>query len=182
MGSRYKIRDSDGLYFLTFTVVGWVDLFIRNVYRDCLISSFNYCHREKGLNIHAFVIMTSHLHLIVSSRPGYDLKSTIRDMKKHTSKELLKLIKEIPESRREWLLNKFSYEAQRSSRGKDYLLWQEGYHARQIETNGFLDGKLDYIHHNPVEGGFVSRPEDFVYSSARNYCGELGVMEIDRLE
>ena len=79
------------------------------------------------------------------------------------------------------MLNKFQYEAQRTKRGQDYLLWQEGYHAKQIETNHFLDQKLEYIHNNPVEAGFVSNPEDYLYSSARMYSGEQGVMEIDNL-
>ncbi len=59
MGSRYKIRDESGLYFVTFTVIGWVDLFVRNAYRDCIIDSLKYCQKEKGLIVHAFVIMTS---------------------------------------------------------------------------------------------------------------------------
>ena len=181
MGSRYKIRDQEGLYFVTFTVIGWVDLFIRKTYRDCIMESLEYCRQSKGLNIHAFVIMTSHVHLILSSREGHNLVDTIRDFKKFTSKRLINLIKSELESRREWMLNKFEYEAKRTERGRDYILWREGYHAKQIETNKFLDQKLNYIHKNPVVGGFVSREEDFLYSSARNYCGEIGVIEVDLL-
>ncbi len=125
--------------------------------------------------------MTSHLHLIVSSAQGHDLASTIRDFKKFTSRSLIRLIKEIPESRREWMLNKFSYEANRTQRGSDYILWKEGYHAKQIETNNFLDEKLDYIHNNPVEAGFVNVPEVYLYSSARNYAGKESVMNVDLL-
>ncbi len=125
--------------------------------------------------------MTSHIHAILSAEVGKDLVGIIRDLKKHTSKQLIELIKTTPESRKEWLLNKFEYEAQRTKRGSNYLLWQEGYHAKLIETSSFLDTKLDYIHNNPVEGGFVSRSEDYVYSSARNYCGELGVIEVELL-
>ncbi|MEQ9230934.1 MAG: transposase [Cyclobacteriaceae bacterium] len=182
MGSRYKIRDQEGLFFVTFTVTGWVDLFIRNDYRDCVISSFKYCRDNKGLNIHAFVIMTSHIHAILSAREGYDLTSTIRDLKKFTSKRLIESIQEIHESRREWMLNKFRFEANRTKRGKDYQLWKEGYHAKQIETNEFLEEKLDYVHQNPVVAGFVSKPEDFVYSSASNYAGEGGVIDVDILD
>ncbi|HAA11990.1 MAG TPA: transposase [Cytophagales bacterium] len=179
--SQYKIRDPEGLYFITWTVVGWVDLFIRNEYRDCLLESFRYCVREKGLRLHAYVIMTSHLHAIVSSEEGHDLVATMRDMKKFTSKKLVGLIQETPESRRVWLLHKFCFEAERTERGQDYILWQQGYHAKQIETTHFLHQKLDYIHENPVAAGFVSRPEDYLYSSARNYCGELGMIEVERL-
>ena len=152
-------------------------MFVRNAYRDCIINALTYCKENKGLTVHAYVVMTSHIHFILSANEGKELSAIIRDFKKHTSKELIKLIKEIPESRREWLLNKFSYEAKRTKRGKDYILWQEGYHAKQLETNEFLEEKLNYIHENPVEAGFVSRAEDYLYSSARDYCGEQGVLE-----
>lgn len=80
MGDRYKIRDNEGLFFVTFTVVGWVDVFVRNVYRDCVMDSFRYCMRNKGLQVHSYVIMTSHLHAILSSKDDHDLVSTIRDL------------------------------------------------------------------------------------------------------
>ncbi len=154
-------------------------MFVRNAYRDCILESFEYCKKSKGLKLHAYVIMTSHIHVILSAEEGSDLVAIIRDYKKFTSKKLIELIKSIPESRREWLLNKFEFEAQRIKRGSNYLLWEEGYHAKQIETNNFLDEKLTYIHNNPVEGGFVNRAEDYVYSSARNYSGEAGLIEVD---
>ena len=97
------------------------------------LASLDYCSIHKGLRVHAYVIMTSHINMILSSEEPYDLVSTLRDLKKFTSKELIKLIKIFPESRREWLLSKFSYEANRTKRGKDYILWKEGYHAKQIE-------------------------------------------------
>lgn len=67
-------------------------------------------------------------------------------------------------------------------RGSNYKLWKEGYHDKQIETKDFLNEKLDYIHYNPVEAGFVSEPEEFLYSSARNYAGLENVMAVEQLE
>ena len=98
-------------------------------------------------------------------------------MKRHTSTELIRLIKTEPESRREWLLDMFSKEAQRTKRGKDYLLWQEGYHAKQLESNHFIEQKLDYIHQNPVVEGWVSAPEDYLYSSASNYAERESLLD-----
>ena len=181
MNHKYKIRDNQGIYFITLTVVGWVELFIRNYYRDCMISSFEYCKREKGLQIHAYVIMTSHIHMIISSKDSVPMMPILRDMKRFTSKQLVNLISTEAESRKEWMLKKFSYEAQRTKRGKNYILWQEGYHAKQIETISFLEQKLHYLHENPVEGGFVSQAEDYLYSSARNYAGEKGMMDVNCL-
>lgn len=167
---------------MTFTIVGWADVFTRQVYRDCILDSFRYCIQHKGLNVHAFVIMSNHLHAILSAKEGEDLANIIRDLKKFTSKAIVKAIQSGPESRRAWLLTIFRNEAQRTQRGQDYIVWQEGYHAKQIITNAFLDQKLEYIHNNPVKAGLVSKAEDYVYSSARQYAGEIGLLnEIELL-
>ena len=127
MSERYKVLNSLYPTFITITVTGWVDLFIRRVYTKILDDSLNYCIKNKGLTVHAYVYMTSHIHLIVSSEKS-ELASIIRDFKRHTSKELVEAVKDINESRREWLLNKFSFEAKRSGRTKNYKLWQDGFH------------------------------------------------------
>ena len=62
---RYKILDQNGLNFLTLTIVEWIDLFTRPVYSDIVIESLRYCQKEKGLMAFGYVIMPSHLHLIV---------------------------------------------------------------------------------------------------------------------
>lgn len=67
MGSRYLLHSTHNLYFTTTTVVGWVDIFTRQIYRDILYQSWTYCREKKGLRIHAYVIMTNHIHMIVSS-------------------------------------------------------------------------------------------------------------------
>ena len=64
---RYKIEDQNGLYFLTMTIVEWIDLFTRPVYKDIVIESLKYCQKEKGLVVSAYVIMPSHLHLILNT-------------------------------------------------------------------------------------------------------------------
>ena len=171
MSDRYTIKNSEGMFFITITIIGWVDVFTRKDYRDVIIDSLKYCQKEKGLILYAYVIMSSHIHMIIGSKSGFTLVDTIRDFKKFTAKQIIKLIKEIPESRREWLLNKFSFEANRTKRGKDYKFWQDGYHAKEIETIGFLEQKLDYVHNNPVESGIVLSPEEYLYSSAKNYAG-----------
>ena len=170
MSDSYKIKDSSGIYFITITVIGWVDLFTRKEYRDIIIDSLEYCKKQKGLILYGYVIMSSHIHMIVSSEQDA-LQHIIRDFKKFTSKSILKSIQQIGESRREWLLNKFSYEAQRVKRGTNYKIWQDGYHGKQIESAEFMKQKLDYIHNNPVESGIVLSGEEYLYSSAKNYAG-----------
>ena len=99
-----------------------------------------------------------------------------------TSKKFIEAINEHPESRREWLLNKFSFAAGRIKRGINYKVWQDGFHPVELDTNQLLDEKLDYIHRNPVEEEIVKRPEDYLYSSAMNYIGEKGILKIELIK
>ena len=164
MSERYKVIDSSVPTFITLTVTGWVDLFVRKQYTDILDDSINYCIKNKGLVVHSYVYMTSHIHLIVSSKKN-DLQEIIRDFKKHTSKELTNAINNIHESRREWLLNKFSFEAKRVGRSTNYKLWQDGFHPVILDTNKKRDERVRYIHYNPIEAGFVKHERDWLNSS-----------------
>lgn len=104
MSVKYKFRDQDQLYFVTFAVVNWIDLFIRNEYKNILLDSWRYCQKEKGLEIYGWCIMTSHVHMIIGTH-GEKLEDIMRDMKKHTSTALKKAVQNNRgESRREWLL------------------------------------------------------------------------------
>jgi len=66
----YIIGDQQSMYYLTFTVVGWIDIFTRQSYRDIMMESFKHCQQNKGLHLHAYVIMSNHVHLIVSVDEG----------------------------------------------------------------------------------------------------------------
>ena len=67
MSTGYQISDQEGLYYLTFQVVDWIDIFTRQVYRDIIIESFKYAIENKGLHLFAYVIMSNHVHLIAQS-------------------------------------------------------------------------------------------------------------------
>jgi REP element-mobilizing transposase RayT len=112
--------------------------------------------------------MTSHIHLIVTSS-SVPLNQIIRDFKKHTAKQLLKTIKEAPESRREWLLNKFSYASDRNTRGSNYKVWQDGFHPVILDTNKKLKQRVDYIHGNPLNTGLVNEEKNWAHSSFLAY-------------
>ncbi len=168
MSERYKIIDSHTPTFLTCTVTGWVDLFIRPVYTKIIDDGLIYAIKNKGLKVHAYVYMTSHIHLIVSS-DEFELNDILRDFKRHTSKELIKAIQDINESRREWILKKFSYEAERSKRTSNYKLWQDGFHPVILDTNRKLQQRVEYIHYNPIDAGFVNHERDYVNSSYLAY-------------
>ncbi len=161
MSRKYKFRNPEGMYFITFSVIRWIDVFTRNVYREILLDSFKYCQKKKGLIIYAYVIMTNHVHMIVSAKDGYFLENIMRDMKKFTSMEIIKAIRENPaESREKWMLQAFEEEGKRNSNNIRYQFWQQDNHPIELTDNKMIDQKLDYIHNNPVEQGFVMRQED----------------------
>jgi len=172
---------TDKAYFLTLTVVNWIDVFSRKNHRDAIIDSLKYCNDHKGLIIFAYVIMTNHIHLMVNANEPFLLKDVIRDFKKHTAKKILTQIEQEPESRREWMLSLFAINAATSKKHKNYRFWQEGNHAIELFSEKFVWDKINYIHNNPVEAGFVNEPQEWVYSSATNYYGLKSILEVECL-
>ena len=166
--------DSTVPTFITITIVDWVYLLTRPIYCNIIDELLNYCIEKKGLSVHAYVYMTSHLHLIVTAFEG-DLQNVIRDFKKFTSKKLIEAIQEHPESRREWLLRKFSYEAKKLGRAKNYKLWKDSFHPVILDTMEKIEQRVNYIHYNPVEAEIVFHERDYVNSSYRNYEKENNV-------
>ena len=110
----YRIRNQGAWHFLTFSIVGWIDVFSRKCYRDLIMGSFMFCQEKKGLEIGAYVIMSNHLHLIWRAK-NENLSDIVRDFKTHTSKAITKAIEEENESRREWLLYMFRFFANRTN-------------------------------------------------------------------
>lgn len=171
MSTKYKFHDQERLYFITFAVVGWIDLFIRNEYRQVLLDSWQYCRKNKGLQIFGWCIMTSHIHMIIGTEKN-DMQDIVRDMKRHTSIALRKAIKEHPqESRREWMLKFMENAGLNNNNNTGFQLWQQDNHPIELFTQKVTHQKLDYIHNNPVTAGFVESPEDYLYSSAKDYYG-----------
>ena len=183
MSVKYKIRDQEKLHFLSFATVEWVDVFTRTMYKDVIVDSLKYCQENKGLLLYAWVIMTNHVHLIISSKEGIKQEDIIRDLKKHTSKQLLKLIEENSrESRRNWMMRTFKRAGEKNSNNKYYQFWRQDNHPIELTTNEMMEQRLDYIHHNPVVEGIVDEPEYYLYSSARDYAGMKGMLELNYIE
>ncbi len=180
MSTGYKIAEKDGLYYLTFQIVGWVDIFTRKVYRDIAIESFKYCQQNKGFLLFAYVIMSNHIHLLAQSN-NENLSGTIRDFKSYTSKAFLEVINSNVESRNDWMKVVFQYHGKHKSKQNNQL-WTHENHAELIYSQKFIEQKVDYIHHNPVRAGIVAKPEDYIYSSARNYAGLDYVLEIVEID
>ena len=96
MATRYRFGDSEYAHFVTFAVVNWIDALSRPLYKDIIIESLKYCINEKGLRLHAWVIMSNHVHLIASADAGIKLQDIVRDLKKYSSNQIEQAIRENP--------------------------------------------------------------------------------------
>lgn len=172
MSRNYKFHNPEGVYFVSFAVFDWVDVFTRNEYKDIIVESIDFCQKNKGLEVFAWCVMSNHVHLIIRAKEGCLLQDIMRDFKKFTSKKIITAIKENPqESRKEWLIAKFITK-------EGICLWGTDNHPIELWSNKVIEQKLDYLHNNPVEEGLVFKPEQYVYSSAIDYAGEKGLLEV----
>jgi putative transposase len=178
MSRKYKFGDSDKLYFISFAVVYWIDVFVRKEYKEIVLESWRYCQNEKGLEIYAWCLMPSHIHMIIGSR-GEELDKIVGAMKSFTSRTLRKAIAEHPgESRREWMTWLMERAGMRNSNNNDWQLWQQHNKPKELLTMEMFYQKMEYIHRNPVEAGFVENEEDYLYSSARDFYNKKGLVDL----
>lgn len=182
MSTAYKFHNPDGIYFITFATVEWVDVFTRRQYADIFIESLRFCQQNKGLVLHAWCMMSNHVHLIISRSGIESLSDIVRDLKKFTSTSIIKAIKENDqESRKDWMLWLFSVAGKSNVNNTNYQFWRQDNHAEELFSNKFITQKLDYIHYNPVSAGIVDEPEAYLLSSARDYAGQSGLLEVHLL-
>ncbi|WP_179019665.1 REP-associated tyrosine transposase [Winogradskyella forsetii] len=178
MSRNYKFHNPVGLYFVSFAVVYWLDVFTRNEYKNIVIESLSYCQKEKGMELIAWCIMTNHVHLIFRGIKGQKPELLLGDFKRFTSKAIVKAITDNPrESRKENLLEQFAKAASNSSNVKYYQFWRHDNRPIELWSNKVIQEKVNYIHNNPVEAGLVFKPEDYVYSSAIDYADGQGLID-----
>ena len=182
MSHQYRVRNNQEIHFITFTIVDWVDIFIRPVYKKIITDSLTYCQENKGVNLHAWCLMTNHIHLLISMREPFYMPDFVRDFKKYTNKKIIAAIEDENESRRDWMLYRFRFHAKFNPRIQDYKVWVDGYHAIECSDNVILSQKLDYIHENPVKAEIVILPEEYLHSSARDYMGTKGLLDVVLLD
>lgn len=181
MGLKNSIVPS-GLYFLTMTVVDWVDIFTRPVYKHIIVDALKFCQEKKGLKLYAWVLMSNHLHLIAAAEEDRNLSDILRDFKQFTSRKIVITVQEESESRRHWMLHRFEFNAHLSTKVRHYKVWQDGNEAKELLSNCFIDQKLESIHQNPVRAEWVDEPGHYRYSSAANYANLSGLLEVETLD
>ncbi|HJT79190.1 MAG TPA: hypothetical protein VJ739_18480 [Gemmataceae bacterium] len=170
--SRYRIYEDYYPYFLTCTVVGWLPVFTRPETVQIIYDSWRFLQDANRLVLYGYVILENHLHLIASSP---DLAKEIGDFKSFTARQI---IDHLEAKRARTLLKLLRFLKARHKTDRAYQLWQEGSHPEQIQNDAIMRQKLEYIHNNPVERGYVEEPTHWRHSSARNYAGMQGLFPV----
>lgn len=179
MSRKYKFHNNEGLYFVSFATVYWIDVFVREEYFTTIIESLDYCRKNKGMEIYCWCIMPSHIHLIFGAKEN-NPDFILGRFKEFTSKQLQsKIIENQQESRKEWMLWMFERAGLKSSNVKNRQFWQHHNQPIELWSPEVTEQKIDYIHQNPVVSGFVIEPWHWKYSSAIDYSGGKGLLEMD---
>jgi len=158
---------------MTCTVVEWLPLFTRpetvQILLDC------WCHQREHarLRLFGYVVLENHLHFIAQAQ---NLKKCVSSFKAFTARRIIDY-RQVHHAER--LLERLRSVKKWHKIDREFQFWQEGVHAELIFSETMMREKLDYTHANPVKRGYVSLPEHWRYSSAGNYMGLGGLVEID---
>ena len=175
----YRIINQNALHFVTFTIVGWIDVFTRRKHKDIVIESLKLCLKEKGLLIYAYVIMSNHIHLIVQAEEGINLSDIIRDFKKYTSYQITNSIQNSnDESRKHWMLKIFMEHGQKNSNNEVFQFWQRSNKPIELISPKWINQKINYIHQNPVKAGIVEEGHHYINSSASSYINQNSILDV----
>ena len=172
--SRYRIIENHQPYFLTCTVVNWLPIFGSPPIAQMIFDSLRFLQDHQRLTLYAYVMVEHHLHLIASSA---ELAKEIGDFKSYTARQIIDFF----EARHaDSILTQLRSAKLPTKRDREYQLWQEGSHPQLIQHDEMMRQKIEYIHNNPVKKGYVDDPTHWRYSSARNYAGLPGLLEVTK--
>lgn len=175
---RIKHENENIPHFLTITTIEWIDIFTKPQYFQVIIDSLKYCREHKGLLLYEYTIMMNHLHLIAAVKEGGKLSQIISDFKKHTTREILKLLER---DNRKYILNLIKNSFARKE-GYEKQIWQRENYPEEMITEKFFEEKVNYIYGNAVKKGYVENPEEWIYCSARNrVAGDNSMIELDNI-
>jgi REP element-mobilizing transposase RayT len=178
--SIHDLNNRQACYFISFDTVDWVDVFIRPVYKQVIVHTLNHFIESKGLRVHAWCLMSNHLHLIAQSEDGFDIADIENEYRVFTSLKILEALDAEPAIRKEWMLERFEISANKQGLPNNPHIWQSCSSPVYIDLVNLTEA-LDYfefIHDKPVRDRYVDMAVDYLYSSARDYAGIKGLVNI----
>ena len=172
-------ENENKIHFLTFTTIEWIDIFTKPPYFQLLLNSMEYCRNNLGLMVYGYVFMTNHIHVIWQAKIGYQLSQIVLSYKRFTTEKIEALIKEDNRKHIAGLIGTSFFKKP----GNRFQVWRDYNYPEVIETDIFLQEKLNYIHNNPAKKRYVEKPENWLYSSAKFYVsGDCSLFMIDKIK
>ena len=132
MSDKYKVFDGDEVYFVTFTIVGWIKVFEDDNFKQLIIDSIKFYQKNKGLILYAYCIMPNHVHMIVQATGKFTISEILRDLKKITSRSIVRMLEDQRVDGYEEILKKFAEAGKLLKRITNFKVWQDGNQAKLI--------------------------------------------------
>jgi len=170
--SRYQFKELDKPYFMTLTVCGWQPIFTQPEMVQIILDSWKYLQQNSNFKLYGYVILENHIHLIAQSD---NIQTDLQPFNSYTARQIIDYLKT---HNINLILQQLAFYKKAHKSDPEYQLWQEGSHPQVIESEDILRQKLEYMHYNPVKRGYIDKPEHWRYSSARDYSGEIGLIEV----
>jgi putative transposase len=170
--SRYNIFETEYPYYCTCTIVAWLPVFIHPWAVQIIYDSWKYLQKNAQFKLFGYVIMENHLHCIAQ---GPELAETLRRFKTYTARHILDGFRE---RGHDTMLRELRFFKAAYKTDQEFGFWQEGSHPKQIDHDEMMLQKLDYMHYNPLRRGYIIDPTHWRYSSAANYLGQPGLIEV----
>ena len=174
-------HENHAVYFITKILHQRIPVFsLSEKYSLIVIDNLKFYREKFGFLLYGFVIMPEHYHIVIDTMEKYSIMKIKEDMNKYISRVIIKDIK----TRHPKTLEKLQIETpvRKGHRPHRYRLFQKGRYDFEIVTPSKLLEKLEYMHNNPLRAGLVEKPEDYLFSSARNYVwGDDSLIKLDPL-
>ena len=176
-----KVRDDfipDRIYFITFTIYKWISVFTDEKYFFLVYRWFDYMKDNYGNNVHGYVIMPNHIHLLlfISKNSPNDSK-LVQNAKRFLAYDIADYLKS---DSKEEILKIFSGAAE-IKKGAKHKVFKDRFDSKEMVNAALYMKKLNYIHNNPCTPRWrlVEKPEDYRHSSASNYILGQGVYNVE---
>ena len=172
--SRYRyFSHENGPYFVTCSVLQGIPCFGIPEVVKIILKSLEFLIRKERIVLHTFIIMENHLHLILS---GQNVSKEVHDFKSYTARMIIDYLISINAN---FILKQLQFFKKLHKHDQKYQFWDEGSHPELIFNREMLNQKINYVHYNPVERGYIEDPAHWRYSSYKNYLGEPGLLPIE---
>lgn len=129
---------------------------------------------ESRSQLYGYVVLENHLHYLAQSP---DLAKSVTGFKSYRERNITDYLQL---AGAESTLQRLRFAKGAHKVDRVYQVWQEGVHAEMVYSESVMRQKLDYIHLNPVKRGYVDFGDQWRYSSARDYHGKSGLIEVQR--